>query len=630
LPAKSSRIRVFLSNCIKPLKVENNEDTQAQNEQNDEIKKEETNDFDAKFEALSADNKLIYGFLSTLLCVSSSSLPMKVSDIYQRMRANDKVPQFKALDVKQTSFSKLARFAQSQTLETFIAIKVEKSKIFIESMQSAAIAKHLLLTLNGINIGASECIMAWLEANWQSDDKSKQFEIFYDGKDFDLGMDASEVLNILFGDGMDDASTAANAMLNHLSDSFGVILSERASEHQPNLQSADDIFRCQFLQTLKVSVDPKTLPIAASTLLTRQKLFILKPKFVFSKRNLLKVSMERDIISSVKQTSWKKSSKFLRHLAKKNILKLKDCTANGGELMICSLNFSFLANTFNADGTMQFFTPSAFQKFADKIKELQAVQNMNSNAEMKENENEFFAKHGNEKQRKKISISTMYRANHRLLPIFGDVNISQLHSRNKARTFLWSWVSQQKLISSNKQNVRIDAALWHMLFDSKLFRNKLKNENDRIAAVQVDDSVHRKDLINLFDAYLAPHSAVILDEDETPKYKLGLPPKIEVKCDKRQGTKFMTHVQGLEVYGIEPSEFKETATKYFAAAVTVSNLKGKKAKMKGGGCAKMVSIQGNKVKDSDKMDVPTLLSECYGIPAQLIDAQTKITKQAKK
>ena len=611
----------FLSNVIKPLKsAQSLQQNEEMNGDDDKEEQKEKNDFDAKFKSLSIDNKLFFGFFSSLLSVSSSSLPINVCDVYQSMHQNDS---FKDIDVKQSSFSKLARFAQSTQFGEFITCKQQKSKILIESMNAKRIAKHLLLTLNKIKKESFDAIFDWMQVNWQkikNEEEIKEEEV---NEDF---------VDILFGgwSKIKQSDSINEAFLSHLSETFSVILSETQSGCEINLQSADDVFRSQFLQTLKVSINPSDLPVSASTLLTRKQLHILKPNFVFSKRNLLKVDLLHDIIASVKQTRWKKSGKFLRDLAKQNIVKLKDFGGSGGELMISSINFSFLTNSFNVDGNLKFFTPEAFEKFAAKIKQLQDEQ---SGAEIKQNdgdqqETQFNAKHNDTKKR--VCIRTMYRANHRLLPIFGEQNISKLHSRNKARTFLWSFVTNQKLISSNKQSVCVNASLFHMLFDSKQFHQKTKKENGRLCGVEVGSTVNRKDLVNLFDEYMQPHSAVILDEDEVPKFRAGYPPKIEVSCDKRQGTKFMTHVQGLEVYGIEPAEFRVTAKKFFAAAVTVSALKGKKAKMRGGGSMKMVSIQGNMVKDSDKKDVPNLLMEHYGIPSQFIDAKTKITKQAKK
>ena len=92
----------------------------------------------------------------------------------------------------------------------------------------------------------------------------------------------------------------------------------------------------------------------------------------------------------------------------------------------------------------------------------------------------------------------------------------------------------------------------------------------------------------------------------------------------------MTHVTGLENYGIDPKQFAAEAKRFFSAAVTTTDLSGKKAKMKGGSNKQKVSIQGNKVKTMDQQDVPSLLTAHYGIPSQYIHADNTITKQGKK
>eukprot|EP01083_Nonionella_stella_P212961 768500_1 len=653
----------FLSKQINPLETQKvpqmNESKRNDDANASANEQDEKDTFDTKFNALSMDNKLIYGFFATLLSISSGSLPVVVSDVYQSMRQNKNTTQFKTIDVKQTSWNKLARFAQNKQFESLMECKAQKSKVFVHSTQPKAIARHLLLILNHVQSDALDAIIAWFEQNWDSLTKSDQndnsdnevqeteselksenvrnetpqqrFKAWFDTQNADTN--ASSIIGQLFGgwDRVLECNDIHQAFVNHLSDAFDVMLSDTApSDCRIDLKSSDQVFKLQFLQTLKESVDPDALPVSASTWLTRRKLYILKPDFVFSKRNLLKVNLNEDIITSVRQTRWRKSAKFLKDLSKQNIIQLKDYGNTGGELMITGINYHYLTNKFNPKKELSFFTPQAFEKFCAKINELKAKE---SGSERKENEEDKEQTQFMASDRKQtIKIQTMYRANHRLLPIFGEKNISPLHSKNKARTFLWSYIAHNRLMAQNKQYIVINEALFHMLYDSKLFHNKKRKnkEKEKTAAVAVGGLVHRKDLVKLFDEYMQPYSAIILDEDEEPRYKPGYPPKIEITADKRQGTKFMTHVVGLEVYGIDCNEFAVTAKKYFAAAVTTSSLHGKKAKMKGGKMKRRVSIQGNMVKDVSKQDVPTLLSTHYGIPNQFINAKTNITKQPKK
>lgn len=646
----------FLSNIIKPIeqqnKINNNEEskngdnTEQENVEEEEKKEEIT--FETKFEALSIDNKLMYGFLSTLLSVSSSCLPVIVRDIYQQMQQNKSIPQFKDIDVKKSSFNKLGRFAQSKQLETFIQTKQQKSKVFIESLNPKAITKHLLLILNKIENDKFDQVIKWFEDNYnkEQDDNQQRFEEWYTtqfkaSSEEKPMINEGNIINTLFGSwsNIKECDDINQVFMNHLSETFNIILSDDASARDSIIDrnNPDQVFRSQFLQTLMASVDPDQLPISASSILSKNKLYILKPHFVFSKKNLLRVNLEQDIITSVKQTRWKKSAKFLKELTKQNIIGLKDYGNTGGELMITDINYHYVTNQFNQDKELTFFTPQAFDSFCKKVKELKEKDSESS--DIKQNDDngiestQFTASNVN----KKVSIQTMYRANHRLLPIFGADNISELHSKNKARTFLWSYVEHHNLVSSNKQNIVIDESLFHMLYDSKMFHNKIskdgfrnKKEKEKLQSIGISSKVHRKDLVNLFDQYMQPYTAVILDQDETPKFKPGYPPKIDISADKRQGTKYMTHVSGLEVYGIDPSEFAVTAKRFFAAAVTISSLHGKKAKMKGGKAKQKVSIQGNMVKDVSKKDVPTLLINHYGIPNQFINAKTNITKQARK
>jgi len=645
--------------------------------------------FDTKFAALSMDEKLSYGFMRTLLAVSPSALPVVVSDIYQSMQQNKERPPFKNIDVKQSSFNKLARFATAPQFASLMVTKKQKSKLMVQSLNSKEIAKYLVLLLNRIEAAQFEAIIQWFhdhehaepdsqpnDDDTESQERSEnvepaasleqQFKSWHDAEfktdDEDdghsrsgAGMDAQSVIECLFGGwpSITESESVDRLFLKQCSEKFNVILPEdddadngssKDVESTVNRSNADDVWRLQFLETLRRSVDPEQLPLSVSSFLTRKNMYILKPDFVFSKRNLLNVDLDQDIITSVKQTRWKKSGKFLKMMSKQNIIQLKDCGNTGGELMITRINWEFLANQFNAGGKFEFFSPAAFAKFSAKVLELQGKELRSRNggrggSESKESvpdqveEAKFMA------SKQQIRIKTLYRANHRLLPIFGDGSISELHTKNKARTFLWSYVQSKKLVKAQSRGeITIDQPLFHMLYDSKMIHNKMakkdgfknKKEKEQIAKVRVNSTVHRRDLVNLFDLYLDAYTAIILDEDEEPKYKSGFPPKITVTADKRQGRKFMTHVTGLENYGIDCQQFAAEAKRFFSAAVTISDLSGKKAMMKGGNVKRKVSIQGNKVKTMDSKDVPALLNSHYGIPSQYIHADSTVTKHNTK
>eukprot|EP01084_Bolivina_argentea_P034392 63642_1 len=160
-----------------------------------------------------------------------------------------------------------------------------------------------------------------------------------------------------------------------------------------------------------------------------------------------------------------------------------------------------------------------------------------------------------------------------------------------------------------------------------MYHNKISklNKNKNKKQINVNSNVHRRDLVNLFDEYMQPYTAIILDDDEEPKFKPGFPPKIEVTADKRQGTKYMTHIIGFENYSIDVNDFVSAAKKYFASSTTKGSLHGKKSKMKGGKMKQKVSVQGNKVKE-----LPKFLFDYYGIPDQFINCKTAVTKQPKK
>merc|ERR1719206_649882 len=130
----------FLSTVIKPLETETaksssntqNGGASSSSKRESEAKAKANDSFERKFKALSMDDRLIYGFLSTLLGVSTSCLPVVVSDIYQGMKASTQSKLFAQIDVKQSSFGKLGRFGLSKQLEGLVECKQQKSKVMIE------------------------------------------------------------------------------------------------------------------------------------------------------------------------------------------------------------------------------------------------------------------------------------------------------------------------------------------------------------------------------------------------------------------------------------------------------------------------------------------------------------------
>eukprot|EP00497_Spongosphaera_streptacantha_P002932 TRINITY_DN3572_c0_g1_i1.p1 TRINITY_DN3572_c0_g1~~TRINITY_DN3572_c0_g1_i1.p1 ORF type:complete len:107 (+),score=16.68 TRINITY_DN3572_c0_g1_i1:388-708(+) len=62
------------------------------------------------------------------------------------------------------------------------------------------------------------------------------------------------------------------------------------------------------------------------------------------------------------------------------------------------------------------------------------------------------------------------------------------------------------------------------------------------------------------------------------KYKIGPIPRIVISTESRGGKKSVTHISGLETYGIEPKEFANMCRKKFACATSAQSLEGKQRK----------------------------------------------------
>lgn len=370
----------FLSTVINP--IESIDKLHHEKNGNDGVEQKESDQnqsasvaantvtFESLFDALSMDQKLSYGFFRTVLSISKSAFPVVVSHLYQTMKQNKEYPQFETIDVKQSTFNKLARFAKSAQFESLIECKQQKSKVLIHAVHSKETAKYLILLLHQIEDTKFDAIIRWFDA--QSDDANddaidsiesnepngseqvteqkesasglsleQRFKSWYDTEfkspddsndnDHGIKLDADTMIRCLFGSWslISECDRIEDAFARHLAATFSIILSDDSSADnglgsmQVNRANADDIFQCQFLETLKQTVDPNQLPLSVSSAMDKKKMFILKPDFVFSKRNLLRVNLEEDVISSVKQTRWKKSSKFLKVPNKSVTLHMK-------------------------------------------------------------------------------------------------------------------------------------------------------------------------------------------------------------------------------------------------------------------------------------------------------------------
>lgn len=348
------------------------------------------------------------------------------------------------------------------------------------------------------------------------------------------------------------------------------------------------------------------------------------------------INLNTEIITSIKQTKWKKLNQFINLMKKNNIVTIKEMDSN---VFITDINYDYLENHFLQYSKEDFFDPSQYDHFVNEVKDIQSklnqnnlnVDNNNDNDDNKEkrkiedNDNDANNKTNNKVSKvAKIVVDTMYRANSRLLPIFGPNHISELHPKNVAQNYFWSYIDANQLLSQDKKFVIINDELYHMLYESKVYNKLYGNPVDN--NTQINSQVSRKSIVQLFEDHLEPYSAIILNDNnnEKPKYRAGFPTKIQISADKRQNNKFMTHVRNLESYNIDYKDFANLCKKQYACSTTIQEIEGKRQQIKGGDVKKEILIQGN-ICDQ----IPKLLLDIYNIDEKFIEVINKVGKQRK-
>jgi len=172
-------------------------------------------------------------------------------------------------------------------------------------------------------------------------------------------------------------------------------------------------------------------------------------------------------------------------------------------------------------------------------------------------------------------VSVKYKPNGRLSPLFGkdEAPTTRFWTRTELKKRLWQWVDQQNLkVPGNPGVVKLTGEVYRIFLKPK--KEKNKNRPD----LAPEETITKKDLSDRFDRELQQYTAVILP-DQPVKYKFGPIPRIRISTENRSGgRKHVTHISGLETFGIDPKEFANMCRKKFACATSAQALEGKQRK----------------------------------------------------
>merc|ERR1711971_449336 len=166
-----------------------------------------------------------------------------------------------------------------------------------------------------------------------------------------------------------------------------------------------------------------------------------------------------------------------------------------------------------------------------------------------------------------VQLMTRFKPNGRLAPIFEKVkehDPKSLYSKNELKEIFKNWLMRQPelRVPEDRSVVRVTPLIYRVLLKPKKEKNKMEGWKNHASMVKVVD------VYNRFDRECQKYTAIVLPDVE-PKFLFGPVAKITYKREKRQGgKKHVTHITGLEHYGLDPKEFASACSKKFACATT--------------------------------------------------------------
>jgi len=254
---------------------------------------------------------------------------------------------------------------------------------------------------------------------------------------------------------------------------------------------------------------------------------------------------------NVKHSSFKQMTKFLKAMSKRGWLVTKT-QGRDGELVVSGVNRSSRA-----------YVDQPLTKDA-----LKAIHKSKNRVAKPKSESESKSKAPGASS--VLQVLFLYRPKNILSEVFGKENMSNLYDMGEARKILWEYVAKHDL--GKGANVVLNAGL-----------------ANGIKGMKEGQSVSKADLSKAFGDSFDLYHAIVTDGDvDNARFKKGPAPKVAVHIEKR-GSKSVTIVQGLEVYGIDPVAFARASQKKHACSCTTHEVQNKSS-------AKFmeVVIQGNK------------------------------------
>ncbi|KAI1619476.1 hypothetical protein EDD37DRAFT_643162 [Exophiala viscosa] len=332
---------------------------------------------------------------------------------------------------------------------------------------------------------------------------------------------------------------------------FNGVHEEGEPEHEPSTAEVDEAFVQAFIYAIynaKKDGDPPHYGMD----------FPLQPSFVIA--NMIQPHLKfQNQHFTIKKTSWKNTKKFIKHLDKSALVKTKD--RNGGETVILDIDFH--------DEKVRAFAPYKLPK----PKTASATPNDGGQATSNGG--------GDPSLGQKLTLQTVYRASSKLVP---DLIPSKTtyYTSSQISAFLKKYFENNPSLSTGTSSPRF-VKLDPFIANNILSSNPSASDTRTLALGEIARDALLKRILD--DSHLClPHWLLLRNgqtydpdnPDPALKPKSGPPPHVNIVLEKRTGTKVVTRISGLEVFGINPHLLGPELQKKCAGSASVGQLIGGK------------------------------------------------------
>lgn len=330
--------------------------------------------------------------------------------------------------------------------------------------------------------------------------------------------------------------------------------SDAEPEHEPTTKEVDDAFMAALLYALYNAKKNGESPHYGIE-------FPIQPSFLIA--NMIQPHLRiQNQHYTIKKTTWKNTKKFIKYLDKAQLVKSKD--RNGGETVILDVDFN--------DEKVRNFTPY-------KLPKAKAQEGAHGSGEQQSNVNG-----GDPSLGQKLVIQTIYRASNKLVP---DLIPSKTtyYTASQISSFLKKYIENNASLTegtSSPRFIKLDPFIANNILSS--------NPSSADTRILANREIGRDVLLRriLEDDHLAiPHWLLLRNDqtydpehpDPSLKPKSGPSPHVNITIEKRTGTKLVTKVSGLEMFGINPQILGPELQKKCAGSASVGQHVGGKPGM---------------------------------------------------